>query len=60
MKGTIRNTIIRIKLQEMTESVELVQEHLPESADTFRRLGLVKDGIYKVRRVKRYNGLRVK
>ena len=47
MKGTIRNTIIRIKLQEMTESVELVQEHLPESADTFHRLGLVKDGIYK-------------
>ena len=31
----------------MTESVELVQEYLPESAENFRQLGLVKDGIYK-------------
>jgi uncharacterized protein YutE (UPF0331/DUF86 family) len=47
MTGHIRSTVIRIKLQEMTESVALVETHLPDSADSFRRLGLIKDGIYK-------------
>nr|WP_214020511.1 DUF86 domain-containing protein [Methanoculleus sp.] len=31
----------------MTESVDLVKEHLPDSADSFRQLGIVKDGVYK-------------
>lgn len=47
MTGKIRDAAIRIKLQEMTESVDMVKEHLPDSADSFRQLGIVKDGIYK-------------
>lgn len=47
MTGRIRDTAIRIKLQEMTESLDMVKEHLPDSADSFGRLGIVKDGIYK-------------
>jgi uncharacterized protein YutE (UPF0331/DUF86 family) len=43
----VRDAIIRIKLQEMTESVDMVKEHLPDSVDSFERLGIVKDGIYK-------------
>jgi len=43
----VRDTAIRIKLEEMTESVNMVKEHLPDSADSFRQLGIVKDGIYK-------------
>ena len=45
--GKIRDAAIRIKLQEMTESVDTVKEHLPHSADSFRQLGIIKDGIYK-------------
>ncbi|MDD3071789.1 MAG: DUF86 domain-containing protein [Methanoculleus horonobensis] len=47
MTGRVRDTAIRIKLQEMTESTDIVKEHLPGSADSFVRLGIVKDGIYK-------------
>lgn len=42
-----RERIIRIKIREITEGVMLVQEHLPRSMQEFRKLGLVKDGIYK-------------
>jgi uncharacterized protein YutE (UPF0331/DUF86 family) len=45
--GKVRDAAIRIKLQEMTESVDTVKEHLPHSADSFRQLGIIKDGIYK-------------
>lgn len=31
----------------MSESISLVQQNLPDSADSFSGLGLVKDGIYK-------------
>ena len=44
---SVRETTIRIKLQEIVEGVSLVQDALPESAEEFHRLGLVKDGIYK-------------
>ncbi|WP_366515140.1 DUF86 domain-containing protein [Methanoculleus sp.] len=47
MTRRVRDAAIRIKLQEMTESVDLVKEHLPDSADSFRQLGIVKDGVYK-------------
>ncbi len=47
MTDEIRDTAIRIKLQEMTESVDMAKKHLPNSADSFRQLGIVKDGIYK-------------
>ena len=46
-KRRVRETIIRIKLQEIHEGVSLVLEHLPETAEEFRMLGLIKDGIYK-------------
>jgi uncharacterized protein YutE (UPF0331/DUF86 family) len=43
----LRATLIRSKLTEIDESVELVREHIPDSFEDFSRLGLVKDGIYK-------------
>ena len=43
----VRETTIRIKLQEIVEGVSLVEEYLPKTAEEFRSLGLVKDGIYK-------------
>jgi len=46
-KKTVRETVIRVKITEICEGVRLVQEHLPKSAKEFRKLGLVKDGIYK-------------
>lgn len=47
MTEGIRDTVIRIKLQEMGESVDMVREHLPDSVESFGRLGIIKDGIYK-------------
>jgi uncharacterized protein YutE (UPF0331/DUF86 family) len=47
MTKSIRSTVIRIKLREMTESIELIQTNFPDSADSFQQLGLIKDGIYK-------------
>lgn len=47
MKKRLRERIIRIKLREITDGVALVEEHLPGSVREFRKLGLVKDGIYK-------------
>lgn len=35
MTRKVRDAAIRIKLQEMTESVDMVKEHLPDSADSF-------------------------
>lgn len=46
-KKTVRVTAIRVKINEIDEGVRLVQEHLPGNAKEFRKLGLVKDGIYK-------------
>ena len=43
----LRSGVIQIKLREMTESVTMVQQNLPGSADSFSGMGLVKDGIYK-------------
>jgi len=43
----LRETIIRVKITEIVDCVTLVREHLPESAEDFILLGLVKDGIYK-------------
>lgn len=47
MTARVRDVAIRIKLREMTESVDMVKEHLPDSADSFGQLGIIKDGIYK-------------
>jgi uncharacterized protein YutE (UPF0331/DUF86 family) len=43
----LRATLIRSKLAEIEESIELVSEHIPGGFEDFSRLGLVKDGIYK-------------
>lgn len=43
----VRDVAIRIKLLEMTGSVDMVKEHLPDSSDSFGQLGIIKDGIYK-------------
>jgi uncharacterized protein YutE (UPF0331/DUF86 family) len=43
----VRETTIRIKLQEIVEGVSLVQDALPENAEEFHNMGLIKDGIYK-------------
>ena len=47
MKPDVRATVIRVKLSEMTESIALVRENLPDSVDSFAGMGLLKDGIYK-------------
>lgn len=47
MSDIVRSAAIRTKLQEMTESIGMVRENLPDSAEAFTRLGIVRDGIYK-------------
>jgi len=46
-KKPLRETVIRVKIKEIREGVQIVQEHLPKTAGEFGNLGLVKDGIYK-------------
>lgn len=43
----MRTEIIRTKIAEIQESLELIRENLPDSFDEFASLGLVKDGMYK-------------
>lgn len=43
----IRDTLIYTKITEIRESIETVMNHLPDSAEDFSELGIVKDGIYK-------------
>ena len=43
----VRKDVIRIKIAEIRECVDLVREHLPETYGEFSGLGLIKDGIYK-------------
>jgi len=45
--GTIRRDLIRIKIQEIREGIQLVEAHLPGTFGDFSRMGLLKDGIYK-------------
>jgi len=48
MKGKIlRKKEIEAKLNEITDSVDLVSENLPDEFSVFEDLGLVKDGVYK-------------
>lgn len=46
-KHHLRETMIRIKIKEIVEGISLVEEHLPQTAEEFKQLGLVRDGIYK-------------
>jgi uncharacterized protein YutE (UPF0331/DUF86 family) len=43
----LRNDAIRVKLAIITDSIKLVESHLPSDVEEFTKLGLVKDGIYK-------------
>lgn len=43
----INKKIVQQKIREIEENLELIQESLPRESEEFRRLGLVKDGIYK-------------
>ena len=43
----MRKEIIRTKLQEIEESINIVKRHLPKKLEDFLELGLIKDGIYK-------------
>ena len=39
--------MIRTKIEEIRESLELIRENLPDNFDEFASLGLLKDGMYK-------------
>ena len=43
----MRKEIIRTKIREIEESIELVEENLPATFEEFSSMGLVKDEIYK-------------
>ncbi|MBU4056128.1 MAG: DUF86 domain-containing protein [Proteobacteria bacterium] len=43
----MRTEIIRTKIAEIQESLELIRENLPDSFENFAPLGLLKDGMYK-------------
>ncbi len=43
----MRTEIIRKKIAEIQESLEILRDNLPESLEEFESLGLVKDGMYK-------------
>ena len=43
----MRRDVIRNKIAEIEESLELIRDNLPDSFDEFQKLGIIKDGIYK-------------
>ncbi len=43
----MRKDIIKNKIKEIQESLELIKNNLPDSFDKFQNLGIIKDGIYK-------------
>lgn len=42
-----RRDVIRTKIKEIEESIQLVKDNLPDNFADFSGLGLIKDGIYK-------------
>ena len=46
-RGRLREDVIRVKIAEIHECVDLVRDNLPKTYDAFSRLGIIKDGIYK-------------
>jgi uncharacterized protein YutE (UPF0331/DUF86 family) len=42
-----RRDVIRTKIKEIEESIQLVKDNLPDNFPDFSGLGLIKDGIYK-------------
>ena len=43
----MRTSLIRTKVKEIEESLQVIEEHLPEDIEDFLSLGIIKDGIYK-------------
>ena len=43
----MREDLIRTKIKEIEESVDSVKNEIPDELDRFKKLGLIKDGIYK-------------
>lgn len=43
----MRTVVIRTKIAEIRESLELIKNNLPDSFEEFASLGLIKDGMYK-------------
>jgi len=43
----MRVELIRSKMEEILESLRLIEENLPDNFEDFESLGIVKDGIYK-------------
>ncbi len=43
----IRKEIIKHKIKEIDESLEIIKKNFPKNAKAFEKLGLIKDGIYK-------------
>ena len=43
----MRTSLIRTKVKEIEESLQVIEEHLPDDIEDFLSLGIIKDGIYK-------------
>ncbi|WP_457754089.1 type VII toxin-antitoxin system HepT family RNase toxin [Thermococcus sp.] len=43
----MRVEIIRSKIAEILESMKIIEEYLPDDFEEFKKLGIIKDGIYK-------------
>ncbi|WP_456422185.1 type VII toxin-antitoxin system HepT family RNase toxin [Thermococcus sp.] len=43
----MRMELIRSKMEEILESLRLIEENLPDDFEDFESLGIIKDGIYK-------------
>ncbi|MEA1944362.1 MAG: DUF86 domain-containing protein [Euryarchaeota archaeon] len=43
----MRISLLKTKIKEIEESLELVEEYLPDDREEFLSLGIIKDGIYK-------------
>ena len=46
-KSGIRDALVYTKITEIEESLDMVNENLPDQIEEFVTLGIVKDGIYK-------------
>lgn len=43
----IRKERIKYKIKEIENSLDIIEENLPDEIEDFNKLGLIKDGIYK-------------
>lgn len=43
----MRSALVRTKIKEIEESLEIIENNLPDNVEDFSRLGIIKDGIFK-------------